>query len=66
MKTEKQAVIELIDKMPDTVSGETIVSELLFRLTMLRRGEEAERGENVISHDEMKQHLGKWLNSAGT
>jgi hypothetical protein len=66
MKTEKQAMIELIERMPDEVSGETILTELQFRLTMLRRGEEAERGENLISHEEMKQHFSKWLDSAGT
>jgi hypothetical protein len=66
MKTEKQQVIELVDKLPDDVSGETIISELIFRLTILRRGEEAARGENVVSHEEAKRRLGKWLNSAGT
>ena len=66
LKTEKQQFIELIDRLPDEVSGETILSELQFRLTILRRGAEAERGENVVSNEEAKRRLGKWLNSAGT
>ena len=66
MTTEKQRVIKLIDRMPDSVSTETIISELHFRLTILRRGEESERGENIVTHDEAKRRLGKWLNSSGT
>ena len=66
MKTEKQQVQELIDNLPETVSTETIITELQFRLMMLRRWKEAELGERVISHDEMKTRLSKWLNLAGT
>jgi hypothetical protein len=66
MKTEKQAAIELIDRMPDDISAETIITELQFRVTMMRRGEEAERGEQLISHEETKRRLGRWLNSPGT
>ncbi len=66
MKTEKQQAIELIDRMPDQVSTETIITELQFRLTVLRRGEEAERGERLISHEEAKSRLGRWLKSPGT
>lgn len=66
MKSEKQQAIELIDRMPDEVSAETIISELQFRLTILRRGAEAERGENLISHEEAKNRLSKWLKSSGT
>jgi hypothetical protein len=66
MKTEKQRAIDLIDRMPDQVSGETIITELQFRLTILRRGEDAERGEHLITHDEAKSRLSTWLNSPGT
>ena len=66
MTTEKQQAIELIDRMPDQVSAETIIHELQFRLTILRRGEDAERGEQLISHDEAKRRLSKWLKSPGT
>ena len=66
MKTEKQQAIELIDRMPDEISAETIITELQFRLTAMRRGADAERGERLISHDEAKSRLGRWLNSSGT
>ena len=66
MKTEKQQAIELIDRMPDQVSTETIITELQVVLTILRRSAEAERGENLISHEGAKRQLGKWLKSPGT
>ena len=66
MKTEKQQAIELIDRMPDQVSTETIITELQFQVTVMRRGEDAERGEHLITHDEAKSRLAKWLNSPGT
>ena len=64
MSNDKQAAIDLISGMPDEVSTETIVAELEFKLLILRRREAARSGETV-SHDEAKQRLGKWLNSAG-
>ncbi len=66
MKTEKQVAIELIDRMPENISTETIITELQFRLTVMRRGVDAERGEQLISHDEAMIRLGRWLNSPGT
>jgi len=66
VKSEKQAIIELLDKLPEDVSTETVITELQFRALILRRGEDAEAGRNLISHDEMKAHLAKWLTSAGT
>jgi hypothetical protein len=66
MNSEKQAAIDLIDRMPDDVSPETIITELQFRLTILRRGQDAERGEHLISHSEAKDRLARWLNSPGT
>ncbi len=66
MKSEKQQALELIDRLPEDVSTETILSELQFRALMLKRGAEAERDENIISHEEAKQRLSKWLTSPGT
>jgi hypothetical protein len=66
MKTEKQAIIELLDKLPEDVSTETVITELQFRLLVLQRGREAELGVNQISHEEMKMRLAKWLNFAGS
>jgi hypothetical protein len=58
MKSEKEQAMDLIDRMPDGVSAETIITELQFRLTVLRRGSEAERSENLITHEEAKRRLG--------
>ncbi|MEX2227837.1 MAG: hypothetical protein WEB52_15490 [Dehalococcoidia bacterium] len=66
MKTEKQQALDLIDRLPGGVSTETIISELHFQLTVLRRGQDAEQGENLISHEEARRRLGTWLNSSGT
>lgn len=66
MKTEKQQALELIDSMPDQVSAETIITELQFRLTVLRRGEDAGRGHQLMTHDEAKSRLSGWLKSTGT
>ena len=66
MTTEKQAAIELIDRLPDDISTETIITELQFRLTIMRRAHEAAVGERVIPHDEAKDRLGRWLDSSGT
>lgn len=66
MKTDKQQLMEVIEAMPDGVSAETIITELQFRVTMLRRGEEAARGVNTVSHEDARKRLGRWLNSTGT
>ena len=63
MKSEEQQALELIDRLPEDVSTETILTELQFKALMLQRGVEAERGENVISHEEAKRRLSKWLDS---
>jgi hypothetical protein len=57
VKTEKQQVMEFIGRMPEGVSAETIITELRFRLTVLRRGSEAERSENLTTHEEAKRRL---------
>ena len=41
-----------------------IVAELQFKLLVLRRRESARQG-NVVSHEEAKRRLGRWLNSSG-
>jgi hypothetical protein len=48
------------------MTRDAIITELQFRQTIMRRGEEAERGEQLISHEETKNRLGRWLNSPGT
>ncbi len=63
-KTAKQAAIELIERLPDEVSTETIVAELLFKQGVIRGLEELDRGE-VVSHAEARERLAPWLKSSG-
>ena len=64
MKSAKQRAMALIDKLPDDVSTETIMTELLLVKTIDERLEAVERGETV-SHEEAKKRLAKWLKSHG-
>ena len=66
MKTAKQLAQEVIEDLPDDASIDAIVEQLQFRSTILRRGEDAARGVNVISHEEAVRRLDKWLKSTGT
>jgi hypothetical protein len=66
MSTEKQQAIDLIERLPDDVSTETILVELRFKKLMLRRGEDAARGERLVSHLDAKHRIASWLNSSGT
>jgi hypothetical protein len=61
----KAEALDLIRQMPDEVSTETIVAELQFKLLVERRRASARAG-NVISHEEAKSRLGRWLNSPGS
>lgn len=63
-KSAKSAALDLIGQMPDEVSTETIVAELQFKLLVLRRRESARQG-NIVSHEQAKRRLGRWLNSSG-
>lgn len=63
-KTEKQAAIDLIEHLPDEVSTETIVAELLFKLSVIQGMNELDQGK-VVSHEEAKERLAPWLTSSG-
>ncbi len=63
-KTAKQAAIDLIERLPDEVSTETIVAELLFKQSVIQGLKQLDRGE-VVSHDEAKERLASWLKSSG-
>ncbi|HLF76173.1 MAG TPA: hypothetical protein VJB57_01665 [Dehalococcoidia bacterium] len=64
MKSAKQEAIEIIDTLPDDVSTDVILEELLFVQTIKERIAEADRGETV-SHDEVKKRLEAWRKSNG-
>jgi predicted transcriptional regulator len=64
MKSDKQSAIELIERLPDSISLETIVSELLFKVNVLRGIDQLDRGE-VVSHEEVVEEMTKWRPSVG-
>jgi len=64
MATAREETIELIRRMPDESSLESILSELHFRAKVARGLKQADRKE-LISHDEIAEDLDRWLLSIG-
>jgi hypothetical protein len=62
--TAKSEALDLISQLPDEVSTETIVAELQFKLLVLRRRDSARQG-NVVTHEDAKKRLSRWLDSSG-
>jgi len=58
--TTKQAVIEMIERLPDDASVEDIMAELYFRRKVDEGLRQLDAGEGV-DHKEAKRRLGKWL-----
>jgi predicted transcriptional regulator len=58
--TPKEATMALPEMLPDNISYETILAEIIFKIQVLERIEEADRGDTV-SHEEAKKRLAKWL-----
>ncbi len=58
--TTKQAVIEMIERLPDDASVEDIMAELYFRQKVDEGLRQLDAGEG-IDHEEAKKRLGKWL-----
>ncbi|HEX5479640.1 MAG TPA: hypothetical protein VFY79_07965 [Dehalococcoidia bacterium] len=64
MKTAKQEAFDLLERLPDDVSMDTLLAELHFKASVLRGLEQAERGEG-ITQEELKARLKTWLESSG-
>ncbi len=60
----KQAALRMIGRMPDDASLEDIMYELYFRQRVDRGLRELDEGK-MVSHEEVKRSLVKWLQSAG-
>ena len=58
--TTKQAVIEMIERLPDDASVEDIMAELYFRRKVDDGLRQLDAGEGV-DHEQAKRRLGKWL-----
>ena len=60
MNTAKADVHAMLDSLPDDTSLEDIQYHL-YVLEKIRRGSERADAEGVLSHEQAKQRLGKWL-----
>lgn len=59
-QTTKQAVVDMIQRLPDDASVEDIMAELYFRQKVDEGLRQLDAGEG-IDHEEAKRRLGKWL-----
>jgi len=58
--SDKQLVLESIERLPDDASLEVIAERVEF-LTAVRKGlDQIEHGQ-IIPHDEVKRQLASWL-----
>lgn len=60
MDTVKDSVIQMIHRMPDTVSVEDIMAELYFRQKVDAGLKALDEGKG-IEHNVVKERLKKWL-----
>ncbi len=60
----KQAVLKMIERMPEQASMEDIMYELYFRQRVDRGLKELTAGKTV-SHEQVKRSLTKWRKSNG-
>lgn len=59
MKTAKEEVRELLDKMPDEASLEDIQYHIYVR-QKIQKGLEAANEGRVVSQDEMEKRMRRW------
>ena len=60
MTTPKAKFLEVIRRMPDDSTYDDFIEQLLLLMKVERGLEQAERGE-VLSAEEVKAKLSKWL-----
>lgn len=58
--TEKKRILEIVREMPDDLTKEDVVEKLRFLQTVERGLKAVEEGQ-LLSHEEAKKRLGKWL-----
>jgi predicted transcriptional regulator len=58
--TVKQSVLEMIERLPETVSVEDIMAELYLRQKVDEGLRQLDAGEG-IEHEEAKRRPAKWL-----
>jgi predicted transcriptional regulator len=60
MRTAKQSAIEVIENLPDDSSYEDIMGRLFFLQKVEAGLKDIEEG-HVVSHEEVKKRLARWL-----
>jgi predicted transcriptional regulator len=58
--TEKQAVIEAIEKLPDEATLEEIQDEIAI-LASIRQAEADVASGRAVPHEEVKKRIAEWL-----
>lgn len=64
MNHEKQAAINLIQRLPDDATTADIIDELYFKQQIDRGLRDVVEGR-LISHTELKERIAKWRKSTG-
>lgn len=64
MKTAKQELRDVLDRLPDDAPVNELLYEMYVRTSIAEGDEDARRG-NVVSHEEVKERLRRWLASSG-
>ena len=57
---DKQALVSTLEQMPDNVSAEDVIEKVLF-LQNLEKGLSEADGGILLSEEELKTRLSKWL-----
>ena len=64
MKTARSELIEVLERLPDDAPMETLLAELAYKASIMRGLEDVRRGD-VVSNEEVRSRLNKWLESSG-
>jgi len=57
---QKSQIIELLEKMPEEITVGDFIAELQFREKLEKGLKQVDEGK-VMSHEQAKQRLSKWL-----
>jgi len=60
LSSAKEATLRLVDRLDDDVSFEDIIYEL-YVLEKIQRGMKDAEAGRVVSHEEAKERLSRWL-----
>lgn len=64
MGREKDEALDLIPKLPDNVTTETIMEELYFKQQVEKGLKDVAEGR-VLTHEQLKERMAQWRKSAG-